>query len=636
MAVLLVFLALAAFACAGAAWMRDGRMGALAGATAWAAFLAACTEVLGALNALTDTGLAVAWAGAVAMAAGTAWFVARRRGLPAFGLAGAGWFERLALGCAAAIAAATLLVALAAPATTFDSLTYHMSRVMHWLQNGTVAHYPTHIDRQLFLEPFAEFVILHFSALSGGDRLANVPQWLAFVGSVMTASVIARELGGGPRAQVLAAVVCATAPLAILQASSSQNDLMAGFWLACAAAFGLRCINRARAPRDSGRPAWLDLALFGAAMGLGLLTKPTNRMYLLPVLALVTLALLWRYRARAVVPLGLAAAAVIALNAGHIVRNYELFGPTLLPAARRSVFFVRAGATGAFTANFIRNTLINFALPRADLNRSLLSEPFLAVAEVLNLRTSDGRTHTLEVSDWAFDDGVAGNPLHLLAFWASLAAVFAHAPLRRDRLLPAYAMWPVTGFVLLSAILAWTPFHTRYQLGLMILAAPLIGVVADRLPHRRLAIGMCVVMLLVAILPTVRNNSRPLVGRRSVLSVRWVDQAFLWGDIPRPTYARLARRLLADGCDTLGLITGVDTAEYTLWLGARAEGWAGRIVHVNVTNESARTADRHGSDAGRVCAVAVIRADQEATLDVSGRRFSRVEVDGLYSLYLPD
>ncbi|NEQ81489.1 MAG: 4-amino-4-deoxy-L-arabinose transferase, partial [Moorea sp. SIO2I5] len=37
------------------------------------------------------------------------------------------------------------LTAMVAPPNTWDSMTYHMSRVLHWMQHHSVAHYPTHI-----------------------------------------------------------------------------------------------------------------------------------------------------------------------------------------------------------------------------------------------------------------------------------------------------------------------------------------------------------------------------------------------------------------------------------------------------------------------------------------------------------
>ena len=50
------------------------------------------------------------------------------------------------------------LTAIVAPPNTYDSMTYHLPRVMHWIQNQSVAHYPTHIPRQLHFPPGAEFI----------------------------------------------------------------------------------------------------------------------------------------------------------------------------------------------------------------------------------------------------------------------------------------------------------------------------------------------------------------------------------------------------------------------------------------------------------------------------------------------
>jgi len=100
------------------------------------------------------------------------------------------------------------LIALLAPPNTFDSMTYHMSRVAHWAHQGSVAPYPTHIVRQITAPPLAEFAILQLQLLSGGDRLANLVQFFALCGCVLNVSLIAARLRAGPRGQILAAVAC--------------------------------------------------------------------------------------------------------------------------------------------------------------------------------------------------------------------------------------------------------------------------------------------------------------------------------------------------------------------------------------------------------------------------------------------
>ena len=109
--------------------------------------------------------------------------------------------------------------------------------------------------REVEYPPFAEYVIANSSVLVGGDRLANVPQWFAMFGSIVVGSLLAERLGGGS-GQALAAIVFATVPTGILEATGAKNDCVVAFWLACAT---LSLLDLSRA---GGRP-WPDAVRFG-------------------------------------------------------------------------------------------------------------------------------------------------------------------------------------------------------------------------------------------------------------------------------------------------------------------------------------------------------------------------------------
>ena len=55
----------------------------------------------------------------------------------------------------------TFVVSLIYPPNTPDGLSYHMPRVMQWIQNQNINFYPTSDTRQLYLGPFSELVIMH-------------------------------------------------------------------------------------------------------------------------------------------------------------------------------------------------------------------------------------------------------------------------------------------------------------------------------------------------------------------------------------------------------------------------------------------------------------------------------------------
>ena len=157
--------------------------GLFVGAAAFGAALTLITEALSLGHRLTPVWLGAGWAlAAAARARGPSAGRGARRTARSRGRCRCLEATTWALG---AILAVTGAIALLAPPNTWDSMTYHMPRVAHWSQAGSVAHYPTHILRQLWLGPWARSSrSLHLYLLTGGDRLANLVQWLAFAGCV--------------------------------------------------------------------------------------------------------------------------------------------------------------------------------------------------------------------------------------------------------------------------------------------------------------------------------------------------------------------------------------------------------------------------------------------------------------------
>jgi hypothetical protein len=121
---------------------------------------------------------------------------------------------------------ATAFIALSCVPNNWDSMTYHLPRIEHWLQNRSLDYYPTSIDRQLDLNPFAEELILALRSIIDAYPLANMIQWLSFAGCIMVIGAICRQLGGSRKAQTLAHALGSTLPIAILEASLSSSEKM--------------------------------------------------------------------------------------------------------------------------------------------------------------------------------------------------------------------------------------------------------------------------------------------------------------------------------------------------------------------------------------------------------------------------
>ncbi len=138
----------------------------------------------------------------------------------------------------------SLILALIYPTNNYDALTYHMARVGHWLQNENISHYKTHNLRQIIFPPFAEWVILHLQILTGGDRFANSVQLFFFAGCIVAVSLIAKSLGANRTQQILTAVIACFIPMAILQSNTTQNDIVASFFVLAFVYYSLKIFRK--------------------------------------------------------------------------------------------------------------------------------------------------------------------------------------------------------------------------------------------------------------------------------------------------------------------------------------------------------------------------------------------------------
>src|SRR6202000_1628637 len=103
----------------------------------------------------------------------------------------------------AGILLATAVIAYFAAPNNWDSMTYHLSRLMHWTQDKTVASFPTANLRQIDSPPGSSYAAIQFYILSDSDRWVNFIQWFSALGSMIGASLIAARLQAKAEAQAL-------------------------------------------------------------------------------------------------------------------------------------------------------------------------------------------------------------------------------------------------------------------------------------------------------------------------------------------------------------------------------------------------------------------------------------------------
>jgi Glycosyltransferase family 87 len=177
-----------------------------------------------------------------------------------------------------------LFLALVAPPNNWDSMTYHLARAAAWYQHGSIGYLPgANTERLNIFPPNAEIATLYTLALAHGDRLAALPQYLAGLACLVACYALARRVGFTRSSSLFAALLLGSLSQVVLQATTTQNDLLVASFVAAAAVFVLEGSRR-------------GLALAGLAVGLAVGTK-TTALFALPLLALLALGTLRRRRA---------------------------------------------------------------------------------------------------------------------------------------------------------------------------------------------------------------------------------------------------------------------------------------------------------------------------------------------------
>ena len=507
-----------------------------------------------------------------------------------------------------ALLSALLVMGWLYPPTNGDSNAYHLSRVAHWLQAGSVEHFAAHFLAQIELAPLSAY---HFAALklvTGTDRFDGYVELAAGVVCVLGASELGRRLGLSGRAQALTAVLVATLPNLLLEATSTTNNLFG-------ASIGVGAVVVLTSGVGAGGWTSRGIAL-GAVAGLAELAKGTLVVMVGPaclVLVAVALARLWREHGPAVVvrrsagAVLVGAVAAVAVAGPFLHRNIELFGGPAGPVTKATI--VSGHSPGGLAGNVVRSVAAQFLMGGDsgvlhDVSRGVTG-PLHGLYDAVGGDGGSAYVFHPDITpfadrEWAttsrFED-VGGNPWHTVLIGLALIVLIAAVVTgRRSARLPlALALALCVGFLGFAATATWSIYASRYYLPLLVLWCPLIAVAVDQLSVRvaRGAGRLMASALVVAALPAILDNYS-----RSLIHADWRHDTKLEpyfgrsgsadGEASRAMAAdyTAATKAIADsGCDQVALASHV-AAEYAFWVGLEQQGWTGEIYDIDVTNIS--------------------------------------------------
>ena len=585
----------------------------LVSVTIWGAYLILLTEGLSLFKRLSRLPIAVGWSLAlIAILVIGIRSEYLQRGFRAMlsGFRSLNRFDIVLLSFMAIMAFLLFAVAVATPTNNVDAMDYHMPRVMQWAQNRTLAHFPAMHPSQNVRPYWAEALILNLRVLWGNDQPTGLVQWSIMLASLIATSGIAALLGGDRKAQWLTAVLAFSIPMGLLQSTTTQNDYVSAFWVACLAYFVI--LSR---KRDLSHLEFLGL---GLSLGLGMLTKGTFFPFAGPLMLWFFFGRLvdkqWK---RGIIEGIILVLLVVATNGLFWSRNIQStggpYGPgnplnlilRLLPGHSEvideSKFAIDVSERGnganrlEIEANanspirtlgmslpiesemlqenpadprlvqLARMVAMNFVSPFSAFNQA-----YFKALRLLPELFPEHWVRNLESAAWNHED-TAGSPIHLVLILLSMGIGSYRAIRGQFRYGLIYSLILSASFILVSlASSGGDIFAIRYQLGFFLLGGPLVGMLFSS--WKRLWPVIAISLMLYSVPYILVSNMRPVIGHipwptrvESVFTAKKEDLLFAINPEVRDEYEQIAQRITAGECKEVGLSFYQRNLEYQLW-----------------------------------------------------------------------
>lgn len=416
---------------------------------------------------------------------------------------------------AAVAAALTAFVSLTAHPNNPDAVQAYLPRIVFARDQGHLGAVPSGDFRMSFTPTNGTALSVYVLLYTSSDALfplVNLAAWFALAAAVV---VLARECGARPAAAWLAAFTAVLTASALMQAGSTNLDILATASLVAAIALAA----------SAWRTGALRFALLsGVALGLSIGTKPSVYFFA-PAVVLAAMTLPFaRPRLRA---LGLFAVAVLLFGSSWIVRNVRDLGSA--SPRHEDLDAGRWMQEGFSASRMLRGTSLHLA--------QHLLQPVAALWPDIR-QGQDALTRALKPDAWLpvkappgarFDFEFGFAPICEDTAWFGFAGALVWLPAVLSGLL-LYAHRSLPWFLLSAAALLWIffyygkahwyPHNGRYTLMPYAVACAGVGIALTRLPRWIPAAALVLTLsaALDTLQATVRNHRRNV--RKAVANVQ--------------------------------------------------------------------------------------------------------------------
>jgi hypothetical protein len=467
-------------------------------------------------------------------------------------------YEKILVGILSLFIIVILFQGLIYPPNNWDSLTYHMSRIMYWIGNESIDYFPTHILRHLYQPPFAEYFILHVNLLNGNDYFSNSIQLFFLLLSILAIWTLLDSFKLSWFYKLLAAFLAITIPSVALQASTTKNDIVCSFFIISTVLF---CI---KSYRDY---SFKNLLFLGFSVGLAFLTKGTAYLFLAPILlcfAVFTfLKLIKNPDLKIITNSFVALAIVIILNFGQYYRNYTLAGNLLNIDKAEAKMYSNDEMNGKlFLSNLLKNSGLHLGYPIGKKSDEIIRNIHLKMGvSIDNPKTNyNNSPYQGPVEVLSHEDSVPNLiPFILIVICFFNILFFSWKNFKKNKIAILLATIILMQAILFASYLKWQPWHTRLHIPMFLLSVILIVISTKNSKWYRYIVLASIPFLMYGFcFYTLFNRIRPLLKNKPyTVSIKIEDtryQKYFSNQLHLyPEYFEIASKMYDDSPKKIGI-----------------------------------------------------------------------------------
>ena len=486
----------------------------------------------------------------------------------------------------------------------FDSMTYHLARIGHWIDNQSVNHFITNIDRQNYSPVLAEYNLLHMYLLTGSDSFLNLLQYAAMIITSLYLYKCARMLGTHRSFSIFGAFLFVTMPLTISQSMTTQNDLFGAMWFSLFLYYLLQFISMEKLVLDKRTGKLLFFTALTVAFAF--LTKTSicaSMLFFLPWLLMVRLKkkdkLLTLIQSACVA--GISIAAIISET---IIRNLLSAG-TIMPDTASGNIMVATKNVSYIIVNILKNYSLILTQHLSDALNGFLCRIAIHAGAALKVEVNNeaisfhGFDYIRHMNRGANMYSHDITPSAFVGYLAFLCGILLLVWILTNRKAPSLSIgfgiscWLSFGFIM--ALLRWQPWGTRLMYPALAMTVIMIANMLCYLSRRITKKGILLIPLaavsLVLAIPSITYNTKPALENLKEGCTNRFSHYFTFNK-RYDSYQELSDQLLSiqqqsqgtsvpsSHMDSVGMLISGDGYDYPLWLIFRQKMPDTRLYHV--------------------------------------------------------